>query len=158
MIQEVRTSNVAREALLGAGFSNSVPAHTVTQACISSNQAIATIHQLISTGQIDIGVAGGVEFMSDVPIRLSRALRQTLLSLNKAKSLGGRLAVLSKLGLKDLSLEVRVYFSFRCYFPFETAAKLQQSKVAKPSRMKLFLFRFFPSGFLSPASLRPDRL
>jgi acetyl-CoA acyltransferase len=38
VIQEVKTSNVAREAALGAGFSDLIPAHTVTMACISSNQ------------------------------------------------------------------------------------------------------------------------
>uniref|UniRef100_A0A6I8PTL4 Trifunctional enzyme subunit beta, mitochondrial n=1 Tax=Ornithorhynchus anatinus TaxID=9258 RepID=A0A6I8PTL4_ORNAN len=42
VIQEVKTSNVAREAALGAGFSNKTPAHTVTMACISSNQAMTT--------------------------------------------------------------------------------------------------------------------
>ena len=42
VIQEVKTSNVAREAALGAGFSDRIPAHTVTMACISSNQAIST--------------------------------------------------------------------------------------------------------------------
>lgn len=35
---QVRTSNVAREAVLSAGFGNHVPAHTVTMACISANQ------------------------------------------------------------------------------------------------------------------------
>lgn len=42
VIQEVKTSNVAREAALGAGFSDKTPASTVTQACISSNQAITS--------------------------------------------------------------------------------------------------------------------
>ncbi len=37
VIQEVKTSNVAREAALGAGISDRTPAHTVTMACISSN-------------------------------------------------------------------------------------------------------------------------
>lgn len=42
VIQEVKTSNVGREAALAAGFSDRTPAHTVTMACISSNQAITT--------------------------------------------------------------------------------------------------------------------
>lgn len=37
VIQEVKTSNIAREAALAAGFSDKTPAHTVTMACISSN-------------------------------------------------------------------------------------------------------------------------
>ena len=50
VIQEVKTSNVAREAALGAGFSDKIPAHTVTMACISSNQAITTCLGLMSQG------------------------------------------------------------------------------------------------------------
>lgn len=42
VIQEVKTSNIGREAALAAGFSDKTPAHTVTMACISSNQAITT--------------------------------------------------------------------------------------------------------------------
>lgn len=42
VIQEVKTSNIAREASLAAGYPDNIPAHTVTQACISSNQAITT--------------------------------------------------------------------------------------------------------------------
>jgi acetyl-CoA acyltransferase len=42
VIQEVKTSNIGREAALAAGFSDHTPAHTVTMACISSNQAITT--------------------------------------------------------------------------------------------------------------------
>ena len=40
--QESKTANIAREAALGAGISNKTPSHTVTQACVSSNQAIVT--------------------------------------------------------------------------------------------------------------------
>ncbi len=51
VIQEVKTSNVAREAALGAGFSDRIPAHTVTMACISSNQAIPACLGLMSAGK-----------------------------------------------------------------------------------------------------------
>lgn len=67
VIQEVKTSNVAREAALGAGFSDKTLAHTVTMACISSNQTMTTAVGLIASGQCDVVVAGGVELMSDVP-------------------------------------------------------------------------------------------
>ena len=42
VIQESKTSNIAREASMGAGIPISVPSHTVTQACISSVQALTT--------------------------------------------------------------------------------------------------------------------
>lgn len=95
VIQEVKTSNIAREAALSAGFSNKTPAHTVTMACISSNAAITTGMGLIATGTYDTIVAGGVEFMSDVPIRHSRKMRSLMLRANKAKTVGQRLQLLS---------------------------------------------------------------
>lgn len=97
VIQEVKTSNVAREAALGAGFSDKTPAHTVTMACISSNQAMTTAVGLIASGQCDAVVAGGVEFMSDVPIRHSRKMRKAMLSLNKAKTMGQKLSLISRI-------------------------------------------------------------
>lgn len=106
VIQEVKTSNIAREAALAAGFSDKTPAHTVTMACISSNQAITTGVGLIATGTYDIIVAGGVEFMSDVPIRHSRKMRSLMLKANKAKSAAQRLALLSTFRLSFLAPEV----------------------------------------------------
>lgn len=61
---------------------------------------------LIAAGQCDAVVAGGVEFMSDVPIRHSRKMRKTMLSLNRAKTLGARLALLSTIRPAHLSPEV----------------------------------------------------
>lgn len=97
VIQEVKTSNIAREAALGAGFSQHVPSHTVTQACISSNQAITTGIGMLASGFTDTVIAGGVEFMSDVPIRHSRKMRKLMLSLNKAKTTGAKLSIVSNM-------------------------------------------------------------
>ncbi|XP_012731252.2 trifunctional enzyme subunit beta, mitochondrial [Fundulus heteroclitus] len=112
VIQEVKTSNVAREAALGAGFSDKIPAHTVTMACISSNQAMTSAFGLIAAGQCDAVVAGGVEFMSDVPIRHSRKMRKTMLSLNKAKTLGQRLGLLGSIRLAHLAPELPAVAEF----------------------------------------------
>ena len=51
-LQEVKTSNIAREAALGAGFSDRIPAHTVTMACISANQAITTCLGMMHQGKV----------------------------------------------------------------------------------------------------------
>lgn len=96
VIQEVKTSNIAREASLGAGLSLATPAHTVTQACISANQAISTATGMLATGQIDVAVAGGVEFLSDVPIRFNRKMRKLMLTANKAKTTMQKLGLLMK--------------------------------------------------------------
>ncbi|XP_054274265.1 trifunctional enzyme subunit beta, mitochondrial [Macrosteles quadrilineatus] len=97
VIQEVKTSNIGREAALCAGFSDKTPAHTVTMACISSNQGITTGIGLIAAGVYDIIVAGGVEYMSDIPIRHSRKMRNLLLRANKAKTPMQKLQLLASI-------------------------------------------------------------
>ena len=64
---------------------------------------------LIASGGCDTVVAGGVEFMSDVPIRHSRKMRKLLLGLNKAKTPAARLNLISKhFGLSALMPEVSI--------------------------------------------------
>jgi acetyl-CoA acyltransferase len=60
--------NVARIAVLRAGLPVDVPAATVNRMCASGLEAIAIIAQRIMTEQIDVGVAGGTESMSMVPM------------------------------------------------------------------------------------------
>jgi len=106
VIQEVKTSNVAREASLGAGIPNTVPAYTTTMACISSNAAVTNAADLIRTGQADIILAGGTETMSDIPIKLSKNFRQKLLEARKFKKPTDFLSFLTDLSLKDLIPEL----------------------------------------------------
>eukprot|EP01134_Creolimax_fragrantissima_P008475 CFRG8475T1 len=112
VIQETKTSNIAREASLGAGIPIHVPSHTVSLACISSNVAINTAMQMIQLGNADICIAGGTETMSDVPIRLSRGLRKTLLASQKAKGPAAMMGLLSKIKGSDLSLELPAVAEF----------------------------------------------
>merc|ERR1719458_2468955 len=112
VIQEVKTSNIAREAALGAGFSDRIPSHTVTMACISANQAITTCLGMMSMGVYDVCIAGGVEFMSDVPIRHSRKMRQLMLSANKAKTFGAKMNLLAKIRPDFLAPELPAIAEF----------------------------------------------
>jgi acetyl-CoA acyltransferase len=102
VIQDVETSNVAREAALGASIPNHVPAFTVTMACISSNQAITTGAELIQSGQADIVIAGGTETLSDPPIRVKRSVRKRLFESRKARSAQDYLQLLKGLSPSDL--------------------------------------------------------
>ena len=63
--------NVARNAVLAAGFPESVPATTVDRQCGSSQQAVHFAAQGVMAGAYDVVVAGGVESMSRVPIGAS---------------------------------------------------------------------------------------
>ncbi|XP_065843295.1 trifunctional enzyme subunit beta, mitochondrial-like [Oscarella lobularis] len=105
VIQEAKSANIAREVARGAGFSDFTPAHTVSMACISAHQAITSGMGLLATGQADVIIAGGVDFASDVPIKVSRGLRKTLLKLNRAKTLPARLGLLLS-GIRNLGLEL----------------------------------------------------
>lgn len=67
---------------------------------------------LIASGQFDVVVAGGVELMSDIPIRHSRKMRKMMLDLNKAKTLGQRLSLISKFRLNFLSPELPAVAEF----------------------------------------------
>jgi len=107
VIQEPRTSNIARESGLGAGIPIGTPSHTVSQACISANQAITGAAEKIASGHADIAIAGGAETFSDVPIRYSKAIRQRLLKVSKVAKQGipGYLSLLKGLKMKDFAPE-----------------------------------------------------
>jgi acetyl-CoA acyltransferase len=63
--------NVARSAVLGAGWPETVPAVTIDRQCGSSQQAVHFGASLVMSGQADIAVAGGAEVMSMVPMGAS---------------------------------------------------------------------------------------
>src|SRR3954471_12509433 len=60
--------NVARLAAILAGIPDSVPAMTINRFCSSGVQSIATVAQSIASGSIEIGVAGGTESMTMIPM------------------------------------------------------------------------------------------
>lgn len=112
VIQEVRTSNIARESALGAGIPNTVPAHTVSMACISSNMAITSGMDLIRSGQAKIVLAGGTETMSDIPVRFKKKFRQKVLDARKYKSPLDFLKFFKGLGIKDFLPELPAIAEF----------------------------------------------
>ncbi|MCD2194617.1 thiolase family protein [Actinomycetospora endophytica] len=67
-----QSGNIGRNAALGAGFPDSVPATTINRQCGSSQQAAAFAAQAVMAWTHDVVVAGGVESMSVVPIGSSR--------------------------------------------------------------------------------------
>lgn len=65
--------NVARMALLLAGIPQSVPGVTVNRLCASGMEAVASIARGIVSGEISLGIAGGVESMSRAPLVMPKA-------------------------------------------------------------------------------------
>lgn len=64
VLAELGFAKTGRMALNHAGFPNSTTFHTVNRQCSSSLQAITHISHAIMVGQVDVGLAGGVESMS----------------------------------------------------------------------------------------------
>ena len=103
VLPSILEPNVAREVVLGAGLPASVPAYTVGRACASSNQAITSGVDIIARGYGDVVIAGGVEILSDVPMLLSKRLRDALLKASRAKGLPAKLSALASVRPKDLA-------------------------------------------------------
>jgi acetyl-CoA C-acetyltransferase len=86
--------NLTREALLDSGLAPDTPGLDVQRACGTSLEATIAIANKIALGQIDAGLAGGVDTASDPPVVFGREYQQILLRAHRAKSLGGRLGAL----------------------------------------------------------------
>src|SRR3954447_13532924 len=67
VIQAGNRMNPARQAAIGGGLPVSVPAMTVNRVCGSGAQAIVTVAQEILAGQVEAGIAGGMENMDRAP-------------------------------------------------------------------------------------------
>ena len=94
--------NVAREVLLGAGMNPRTDAYTVTRACATSFQSVVEIAQAILLGEIEIGLAGGCDSTSVLPIQTSKKLSRALIHSSKVKSLGDKLALFKGIRPADL--------------------------------------------------------
>ncbi|PWI34340.1 acetyl-CoA C-acyltransferase FadI [Vibrio albus] len=103
VIQMPSAPNIAREIVLGTGMPVTTDAYSVTRACATSFQAVACITESIMAGNIDVGIAGGADSTSVLPIGVSRKLASVLLAFNKAKTASQRFRLLHSLSLKDLA-------------------------------------------------------
>ena len=101
VISNVQTSNVAREAALGAGITNTAHCQTVTQACISANRAICNGINEILVGNAEVIIAGGVENTSDTPIGFPKKMRNKLFGAQKLRGLGDTLKFVFSLRPSD---------------------------------------------------------
>ena len=94
--------NIAREVVLRSGLPRTADAFSVSRACATSIQAMTSAIEAIRGGQHDVAIAGGADSTSDVTLGVPKKLAKALMSAQKAKSLGGKLAAFAKLSAKDL--------------------------------------------------------
>jgi len=78
--------NLARESVIGSGLSLSTPGVDMQRACGTSIEACINIANKIALGQIDSGIAGGCDSLSDVPMVFADGLRSLILASHRGKS------------------------------------------------------------------------
>ncbi len=94
--------NIAREIVLGTPMNVRTDAYSVSRACATSFQSIASLAESIMVGDVSVGIAGGADSSSVVPIGVSKKLALSLVDLQKAKTFGQKMAILKGLRPKDL--------------------------------------------------------
>jgi acetyl-CoA C-acetyltransferase len=106
VLKHSRDFNLTRESVLGSRLAAETPAYDVQQACGTGLEATVLVANKIALGQIDCGIAGGVDTTSDAPIAVNEDLREVLLELNRTKSNAGRLRTLAKLRPQQIVPEI----------------------------------------------------
>lgn len=84
--------NLARECVLGSGLAPETPAFDLQRACGTSLEAAILIGNKIALGQIDAGIAGGTDSISDTPVAYPDEYRRILMRSHRAKTFGARIA------------------------------------------------------------------
>lgn len=92
VLKHSRDFNLTRECVLGSGLAAETPAFDLQRACGTSLDTAIVIGLKIAMGQIDSGIAGGVDTASDVPIVYPDAYRRLLLKSARGRSFGERVA------------------------------------------------------------------
>jgi acetyl-CoA C-acetyltransferase len=93
---------LARECVMDSGLSPTTPATDLQKACGTSLEATIMIANKIALGQIECGIAGGVDTNSDVPIEFKKKFSDRLLALSNAKTFGKKLKAFSGFSPKEL--------------------------------------------------------
>ena len=97
VIKHSRDFNLTRESVLSTTLAKETPAYDVQQACGTGLEAAILVANKIALGQIEAGIAGGVDSTSDAPIGVNERMRKILLEANRGKTTGQRVGALSKL-------------------------------------------------------------
>ena len=97
VLKHSRDFNLTRECVLGTRLAAETPAYDVQQACGTGLETAILVANKIALGQIDAGIACGVDTTSDAPIALNEGLREILLEANRQRSTAGKLRALTGL-------------------------------------------------------------
>ncbi len=106
VLKHSRDFNLTRESVLGSRLDPRTPAYDVQQACGTGLEAAILVANKIALGQIEAGIAGGVDTTSDAPLGVNEDMRRVFMELNRARSLGARLRAVSKLRPTQLKPDI----------------------------------------------------
>lgn len=98
--------NLARESVLGSGLHPTTPGYNVQRACGTGLETALQIALKIGAGQIEVGIAGGSDTNSDVPVTFRREFGWNLIEMKEKNSLLSRLAQATRFSWKDLAPQV----------------------------------------------------
>jgi len=102
VMKHSRDFNLVRESVLSTQLQPETPCYDIQQACGTGLEAAILVANKIALGQIDCGIACGVDTTSDAPIGVSEGLRKILLDLNRARTTQDRLKLLTRIRPKHL--------------------------------------------------------
>ncbi len=106
VLKHSRDFNLTRECVLGSKLAPQTPAYDVQQACGTGLETTLTVGGKVALGQIDVGIAGGVDTTSDPPLAINEDLREILLEAYRAKSNVQRAKALTKIRPQQLVPEM----------------------------------------------------
>jgi acetyl-CoA C-acetyltransferase len=175
VLKHSRDFNLTREAVLGSALAPTTPAYDVQQACATGMETVLGLANKIRLGQIESGIAGGVDSTSDAPVAVSDPLRRALLDLSRARTTPQKLAALARVRPAHLApsapttAEPRTGLSMGEHQALTTAAwrisREAQDELAAASHHRLaaaYERGFFDDlvtpyrGLTRDANLRPD--
>jgi len=97
VIKHPKDYNLTREVVLSSGLDPQTPGVDLQRACGTSLEAAILIGNKIALGQIDSGIAGGTDSISDAPITYPRSYQQLLLASARGRNFAQRIAPFLKL-------------------------------------------------------------
>jgi acetyl-CoA C-acetyltransferase len=92
VIKHSKDYNLVRESVLSSGLDAQTPGLDMQRACGTGLEAAIDIGNKIALGQIEVGIAGGVDSISDAPIVYPHAYQQLLLRSYRARGAWGRVS------------------------------------------------------------------
>jgi acetyl-CoA acetyltransferase family protein len=104
-VLDPRQPQFAREVAFASQLKSTTPAWTVTDNCVTGTTAMMAISDSITSGRAEIGIAGGVESMSNPAVLFTRGASRAFVDLANARTLQQRIGALSGLRPKDLKPE-----------------------------------------------------